>query len=99
MSEALQAAHTLRLEDAPTVHGDVRAGNIMIRADLQPHEGSAGCGLRFIDFDFAGREGVATYPLLLAGPPHVPRPEGAVAGAPLKQAHDIGMVPLLFSIR
>ena len=97
MKLALRAAHALRLGGAPTVHGDVRASNIMIRADLQPYGDSPGCGLRFIDLDFSGIEGVTTYPLLLAGPPYVRRPPGAVAGAPLQQSHDVAMVQLLFA--
>lgn len=46
--------------------------------------------VRFIDFDWAGPQGTATYPDLLH--PKVPWPQGVTDGALIKQEHDVALL-------
>jgi hypothetical protein len=46
-------------------------------------------GVRFIDFDWSGAEGVAVYPPFINT--LVPWPPGVAPGAPLAQAHDTAL--------
>lgn len=59
------------------VHGDLRSQNIMLDKALR---------IRVIDFDWAGKEGVARYPNDLS--PDIPWPAGAKPGALISREHD-----------
>ena len=83
--EALQAlarAHALTLPcGRRTAHGDCRPDNVLVRRG----EGGA-VDVRFVDFCWAGVEGVSLYPPFMSL--DVDWPAGAEPGAPLAQAHD-----------
>ncbi|RDX42408.1 hypothetical protein OH76DRAFT_1411175 [Lentinus brumalis] len=59
------------------VHGDLRSQNIMLDRSLR---------LRVIDFDWAGKEGTARYPMDLS--PDIPWPAEARPGALIMKEHD-----------
>lgn len=69
---------------ALTVHGDLTANNAMLGPGPQPR-------LLFIDYEFAGLEGVARYPLDLNWSVYH---NGAQAGELITHAHDVAMVSL-----
>lgn len=48
------------LHDHNLVHGDIRTPNIILEGDGEPW------GVKIIDFDWAGKEGEARYPLTLS---------------------------------
>jgi hypothetical protein len=64
-------------------HGDLRDANTLVRLN---HAGSAADRVRFVDFEWAGVEGTARYPLLMSS--KVAWPAGARPGALVLQAHD-----------
>ena len=86
---ALARAHALPLgtgANAPRgAHGDCRPGNVLLRAKWSASDADE--GVRFIDFDWAGAEGVTHYPAFM----HelLPWPHGAAPGKTLQQAHDV----------
>lgn len=65
------------------VHGDLRAPNVLVKGD----------GVFLIDFDWAGRQGTARYPLHLN--PDVEWHTGAGVGAVIEYVHDTHMVGVL----
>ncbi|PNH07961.1 hypothetical protein TSOC_005547 [Tetrabaena socialis] len=81
--KALQTAHAA----TGMVHGDVRPPNCLVRRDA---EGAGSWQVRFVDFEWAGREGQATYPACLN--PDVPWPEGVGYGKQLQRAHDFQLL-------
>jgi len=70
------------------VHGDVRDTNLLVRTDGE-------CGFVLIDFDWAGKEGEARYPMNV-NRNNIRRPEGARDGLPIKQKHDLEMPSIMF---
>jgi hypothetical protein len=86
---ALARAHAVPLGSgagAPRgAHGDCRPGNVLLRAAWSASDAEE--GVRFIDFDWAGAEGVATYPPFMHA--LLPWPPGAAPGQALQQAHDV----------
>jgi hypothetical protein len=80
------------------VHGDTRGPNIMVRAS------GGGYDVRFIDFEFAGYEKEARYPLSLAPAAFAPviaavaRSKGCAPEAvelavePISQSHDLALI-------
>jgi len=91
VERALARAHALPLDSAGGVergcHGDCRPANVMLRQGWCISDADE--GVRFIDFDFAGGEGVTCYPAFMNSA--VPWPNGAAPGAPLAQAHDLAL--------
>lgn len=69
------------------VHGDMQPRNCLVRHDP---EGARSWQVRFIDFEWAGREGEATHPAGLN--PEIPWPEGVAEGKQLRCAHDIQLL-------
>ncbi len=69
------------------VHGDMRPRNCLVRRD---GKGSGSWQVRFIDFEWAGREGEATYPAGLN--PEIPWPDDVAGGKQLRCAHDIELL-------
>ena len=82
--QALRAAHAL----GGHVHGDMRGTNIMVRkrrpAPGLPSDG--GYDVRFIDFDWAGEDGVVRCPTFIN--PEAGWPPGMKVGVPLTQQLD-----------
>lgn len=76
---ALERAH----DATGMVHGDVRPPNCLVRRDAKV---AGSWEVRFVDFEWAGREGEATYPAFLN--PDIPWPEGVGYGKQLQRAHD-----------
>ncbi|KAG5192569.1 hypothetical protein JKP88DRAFT_293060 [Tribonema minus] len=66
-----------------TVHGDIRGPNIMVKQDER-----GAWHVRFIDFDWAGLEGIARYPTSLFDAPAQGWHEEARAGRLMCQKHD-----------
>ncbi|KAG2423370.1 hypothetical protein HYH02_015342 [Chlamydomonas schloesseri] len=79
--EALECAHT----ETGMVHGDVRPPNCMVR-----RSSSNGWEVRFVDFEWAGDAGQATYPACLN--PDIPWPDGVAYGTQLQREHDIKLL-------
>ena len=76
----------VRLHGAGFVHGDVRDVNVLIRNDGAP----AGCAdVLVVDWDWAGREGEAKYPLGINT--RLSRPEGVFPAMEIKAEHDVWM--------
>ena len=87
VSEIVQQLH-----DAGFVHGDIRSTNILVdRGTLTSKDGIK---IHFIDFDWAGRQGEAVYPMRV-NKVTVWRPEGASDGQPILVEHDVAMVDYL----
>ncbi|KAG2452111.1 hypothetical protein HYH02_003145 [Chlamydomonas schloesseri] len=95
--QALQRAHAA----TSMVHGDARPCNCMVRrcdgssggqrsSSGSRSSGGASWEVRFVDFEWAGREGKATYPAFLN--PDIPWPEGVGYGKPLQRAHDLELL-------
>ncbi|KAG2495000.1 hypothetical protein HYH03_006933 [Edaphochlamys debaryana] len=82
------ALSALRRVHAATgmVHGDARSPNCLVRRD----DGAGAWQVRFIDFEWAAREGAVTYPAFLN--PEIPWPEGVGYGMPLRCAHDTALL-------
>jgi hypothetical protein len=70
------------LRAAGYVHGDLRAANILVRQG----EGRRSTEVRLLDFDWAGREGEARYPLTRNS--DLPWAPGSEAGGVILAAHD-----------
>jgi hypothetical protein len=83
---ALQQAHQAQDGTVGRVfaHGDMRVQNIMVR-EAAPGSGSA-YDVKFVDFEFAGAEGEASYPPYLSKA--VVWPPGVAFGEPVRQQHD-----------
>jgi serine/threonine protein kinase len=71
------------------VHGDIRASNILVCPSKLDQ------GIRFIDFDEAGKAGEAIYPRNL-NVKDIKRPDGAVGGQKILKEHDLWMTEELF---
>ena len=84
VSEAVQKLH-----DAGFVHGDIRPPNVLV--DSRMLTSKDGIKIHFIDFDWAGRQGEAVYPMRV-NRVTVWRPEGASDGKPILVEHDMAMV-------
>ncbi|KAF8336168.1 hypothetical protein F5887DRAFT_841756, partial [Amanita rubescens] len=84
VSEVVQKLH-----DAGFVHGDIRSPNVLV--DCRTLTSKDGIKIHFIDFDWAGRQGEAIYPMRVNNVT-VRRPEGASDGKPILVEHDIAMV-------
>ena len=84
VSEVVQKLH-----DAGFVHGDIRPLNILV--DCRTLTSKDGIKIHFIDFDWAGRQGEAVYPIRV-NRVTVWRPEGASDGKPILVEHDMAMV-------
>ena len=78
-----------KLHDARFVHGDIRSLNLLV--DRRTLTSKDGIKIHFIDFDWAGRQGEAVYPMRVNNVT-VWRPEGASDGKPILAEHDIAMV-------
>lgn len=72
------------------VHGDIRESNVFVHPD------DPSLGIRVIDFDEAGVDGVARYPRNL-NTATVQRPSGAFDGEKITKEHDRFMVEKLFA--
>ena len=80
---AAAAAYVAALASHGNVHGDLRAPNVLVRGGqgaAEPVE------VMFLDWDWAGAVGAATYPLGLN--PAIRWPEGAGPGKAITQQHD-----------
>jgi serine/threonine protein kinase len=74
-----------QLHDNDLVFGDLRSANIMITRNNK---------VKFVDFDWAGKEGVSCYPLLLSQ--QIKWPDGVGEGlAVMKKQHDLDMLKRL----
>jgi len=73
-----------RLHDDDFVFGDLRGANIMITKNNK---------VKFVDFDWAGKEGVSRYPLFLSH--QIQWPEGVEGLGVMKKSHDIDMLKML----
>lgn len=73
LREAVGALH-----DANYVHGDLREPNVLITAD----------GLKIIDFDWCGEDGVARYPAHISLVPDLGWHEGVSRGGLIRKDHD-----------
>ena len=83
---AAAAAYNTALRARGNVHGDLRPPNVLVR-------GGRGCGpveMVFLDWDWAGPAGAATYPLGLN--PDIAWPPGAGPGAVVTAQHDAWML-------
>ncbi|KAH8091693.1 hypothetical protein BXZ70DRAFT_1011097 [Cristinia sonorae] len=74
------------LHNAGFVYGDLRSPNVMLSKS----------GLKLIDFDWAGKEGVATYPRRLSK--DIPWAKGVADFAPMRKAHDLEMLDKVFLV-
>jgi hypothetical protein len=84
VSEAVQKLH-----DAGFVHGDIRPPNVLV--DCRVPTSKDGIKIHFIDFDWAGRQGEAVYPMRV-NTVTVWRPEGASDGKPILVEHGMAIV-------
>jgi hypothetical protein len=75
------------MSNASLVHGDLRENNVM----WNPVKNR----VALVDFDWAGRDGIATYPPFMNG--EIVWPQGAESGKPLRVAHDAYWLELLCS--
>ena len=85
MNEAKKAIGTIHAKGF--VHGDVRDVNIMVHKHNSRD-------IKFVDWDWAGRIGEATYPHNVNSQ-SVARPDGAESCREIKAEHDLGMIELL----
>nr|VWP00791.1 Phosphate:H symporter (Phosphate:H symporter, variant) [Ganoderma boninense] len=83
------------LHGARLVHGDVRLPNIVVAVDANANADDVGQPVRamLVDFDWAGAEGVAQYPLHLS--PNAGWVEGVGDYGLIRAAHDRAMVDKL----
>ncbi|KAG8919999.1 hypothetical protein FRC01_000985 [Tulasnella sp. 417] len=80
------------LHGANLVFGDLRRPNIML-CEREQSRGGTEQGAMLVDFDWAGEEGKARYPLSLNT--EIPWPEGVENAGFLRKEHDDGMFGLL----
>ncbi|KAF8468174.1 hypothetical protein BDZ91DRAFT_848037 [Kalaharituber pfeilii] len=73
------------------VHGDVRDSNLLVRTDDE-----VGCML--VDFDWAGKEGEARYPINV-NRSDIRQPDEVRDGLPIKKEHDLEMIKIMFDTR
>ncbi|KAH8091727.1 kinase-like domain-containing protein [Cristinia sonorae] len=82
-----EIAHALSiLHNAGFVYGDLRSPNVMLSKS----------SLKLIDFDWAGKEGVATYPRRLSK--DIRWAKGVADFAPMRKAHDLEMLDKVFLV-
>jgi serine/threonine protein kinase len=81
------------LHQSDFVHGDIRDVNIMVKREWDENE--AAKNVKLIDFDWAGREGIARYPPNV-NHTQIERPEAARGGLFITKGHDDFMVDHLF---
>ncbi len=86
VKQALKVAH----KETGMVHGDVRPPNCLVRRVATGTSWPESWQVRFVDFEWAGREGEATYPAFLN--PQIPWPLGVRYGAQLKCEHDLELL-------
>jgi len=86
VEEIIQHLHGNRL-----VHGDVRDTNLLVRTD-----GEVGCML--VDFDWAGKEGEARYPINV-NHTGIKQPDRAEDEQLIKKKHDVEMINIMFDPR
>ena len=79
VTEALKQLDATVVDGHQVVHGDFRDSNILVNA--------SSLEVRIIDFDWAGRRGIDTYPMFM-NHNDIEWPDGASDGALLKQEHD-----------
>ena len=86
------------------MHGDDRDANVMVAfaPSTAAGGGASGCqpgassssgsefSIRFIDFDWAGQDGVDHYPLLMST--YIPWPEGVGDQLVMRQSHDFALL-------
>lgn len=89
VQQALERAHIA----TNMVHGDARPPNCLVRRG----KGAGSWEVRFVDFEWAGPEGEATYPVCLNT--DIPWPEGVRYGKPLQQEHDIQLLAATLAAR
>lgn len=87
MLETIQGSSHVRLGGGCGVHGDLRSNNIMVRR-AGPSQ------IRFVDFDWAGMEGVARYPLFM-NHRQICWPEGVYDGGLMEKEHDRAVLQTL----
>ncbi|MCO5598137.1 hypothetical protein L7F22_052229 [Adiantum nelumboides] len=58
--EAYGKAAAIKIEDCPLAHGDMRLANIMVKTNE-----ARGLDVKFMDFDWAGKVGIAKYPFFM----------------------------------
>ncbi|RDX49331.1 hypothetical protein OH76DRAFT_1483274 [Lentinus brumalis] len=78
------------LHDHNLVHGDVRLGNVVVAKPTGAEDDDVGKRVRIVDFDWAGEEGIARYPLYLSKT--ISWPEGVADYALIRAEHDDEMV-------
>jgi serine/threonine protein kinase len=87
----LQMEGTIKaLHEKSLVHGDLRSTNILIN-ETTDH-------LVFIDFDWAGTEGLVIYPAFVNNV-NIVRPEEVIPGAKIFREHDIKALQIIYSFR
>ncbi|KAG2446660.1 hypothetical protein HYH02_008230 [Chlamydomonas schloesseri] len=87
VQQALECAHAA----TGMVHGDVRPPNCLVRCSKASWE------VRFVDFEWAGPEGEATYPACLN--PDIPWPEGVGYRKQLQREHDFQLLAATLTTR
>lgn len=81
------------LHEGGFVHGDIRDVNIMTRRRWEPKDGARTALL--LDFDWAGRDGVVTYPINV-NVTSIRRHDEVRDWKPIKKDHDWFMVKQIF---
>lgn len=83
-----------RLHEHKSVHGDIRAVNILI--DIGKIGSKESCSIHIVDFEWAGKLGTAKYPMRVNSKT-ITRPKDVSAGGLITVDHDITMTNWLFS--
>ena len=86
---AVLAAYNAALYAQSFVHGDLRPPNVLV-GDADNIGSGGTVGVKFIDWDWAGRAGTAFYPLGLNQ--RVRWPDGVTSGALITRVHDLAML-------
>ena len=99
--DAARDAYERAFTSGGFVHGDLRACNVLVsqlapRSDTEPSAKRAHVlrAVRFLDFDWAGREGDVCYPMLNSALQSLYDAAGASSGGAIKSAHDHVMLGL-----
>jgi len=87
VKEAVKEA-VAKMHNEGFVHGDLRDVNILYRCMGNSTD------VIFVDWDWAGKDGVALYPLTMN--PDIPRHVQAKADGPICKSHDLYMVEQIF---